>query len=102
MDVSRWSAAPLVSIVPWIRPSHMEPVTAVGCFLHLRWTFVIWPNRLRTCASMLIGKILAFGVLDLYLGLEAVSTEQQNGNHFQNGVDVEMTNSAYSLVREEE
>lgn len=51
---------------------------------------------------MLIGKILAFGVLDLYLGLEAVSIEQQNGNHFQNGVDVEMISSAYSLVREEE
>lgn len=51
---------------------------------------------------MLQGSILEFGVFDLRVGLEAVSTEQHNGNHFQNGADVEIINRSYSLVREEE
>lgn len=76
----------------------MVPIISVGCFLHLRWAFVIWPNKLRTYASMPVGKILVFVIFDLRLSLEAMSTEQRNGNHFQSGVDVEIINRSFSVV----
>lgn len=73
-EASSWSAAPLVPIMPWIFRFHMVPVISVGCFLHLRWTFVIRPSQFRICASMLMEKILEFGGFGLLLSQEARST----------------------------
>lgn len=69
METSPRCAGLLVSVTPGTPPPWMVPIAS----LHLSWTFVIWPNRFKTFACMLIGKILAFGIFDSGLSLEAMS-----------------------------
>lgn len=79
------SRTPLVSVLPQILPSHMGPVMSGEHFLHLTWTFVLLLNQFTACASMLMGKILEFRVLDLdfHLNLETMSSMQHSEDPFQ-------------------
>lgn len=64
VETSPRCVAPLVSVMPGIPSPRMVPVASLRCFLHLIWAFVIWPNRFKAFANILIGKILAFGNVD--------------------------------------
>lgn len=84
-----------------VLPSHMVPIVSVRYFLPLKWTLAIWPNRLTAFASMLVVKMVAVGLLDSHLSSEATGTEQPTGNHFQNAMEVDITDGPRSLVRRE-
>lgn len=68
MEASSRCVAPLVSIMPWDSPCSYG-THHVGWVLHLRWTLVIWPGKCGTLASMLMEKILVFGIF-LWLPLK--------------------------------